>query len=930
MASVTASEVVGREEELALLSAFLVDVAEGPNALVLQGGPGIGKTTIWQAGVVAARERSCHVLASRPAGAEAQLSFAALGDLLEGVLEETLSELPQPQRRALEVALLLEEPGEPPPDHRAVALAVLRVLRLLVRSRPVVVAVDDLQWLDGPTASVLGFALRRLGSEPVGLLAALRTDDGQTAPGELEQVLSGQRVRRLAVPALSVGALHRLIRSRLGVAFPRPTLLRVHEASGGNPFYALELADALERQEGVESRGRLPIPASLHDLVRARLSALPAEAHELLLAVAAIAQPTVDIVGAALDDAERAARALEESERAGIIDLQSDRIRFTHPLLASVLYSESAAPERQRLHRRLAEVVHDPEERARHLALASARPDAYVASSLDEGAVRACARGAPDAAAELEEQALRLTPPEQKAEIRLRRLAAAAHYFTAGDMGRARVLLEDALADSPRGRQRAEVLAKLAAVRGEAEGARVMAELGRSALAQAEGDARFQADSNLKLAWAANIGESARLADTYARAAVELAEGLGDRSMLAVCLAWSASIDFKLGRGVQLETMERALALERSCEHIGIDIRPSTLLGWQLTWAGDLARARVLLEAAGDRARMEGDTSLAVVLFNLTFLELLAGDWKRAARYADEGYELAEESGRDLTINSAAKAVVAAYLGIADSARSAAQETIAGVQQPLHAQLGRWALGHLELSLGNPAAARQHFQLATDSIRALEIEEPAMLFWFPLEVVALIEVGELDEAEALLDWVEERALRLDRAWALATSHRGRGLLAAARGDPPGAFAAFELALAEHERVPQRFEHAGTLLALGQTQRRVKQKRAARESLGAALAIFEELGAALWAKKARAELARIGGRAPAAGELTPTERRVAELVAEGHTNREVAAALFVTVRAVEWNLSNIYRKLGLRSRTELARHSAVTASGDRKS
>jgi DNA-binding CsgD family transcriptional regulator len=791
----------------------------------------------------------------------------------------------------------------------------------------VVVAVDDLQWLDRPTASVLAFALRRVGSEPVALLATLRTEDDRTAFGELERVIREQRLRRLELGPLSVGALHRLIRSRLGVVFPRPTLMRLHEVSGGNPFYALELARALERHGGAESGGRLPIPESLHELVRARLAALPADTQQVLLAAAALSQPTFESVGAALDDPDRVAEALGQSARAGVIELQGERIRFTHPLLASVLYSQSAPPERRKLHRRLGEVTRDPEERARHLALASVEPDPHVASALDQGAVRARARGAPDAAAELEEQALRLTPPEQNAEVRRRRLAAADHHFIAGDIARARALLEDALADSPPGRERAEALAQLVTVRGEAEGPGVMAELGRAALAEAEGDARFQADTNLKLAWATYMSGSAAIADDHARAAVEVAEGIGDRSLLAVCLATTGFMDFQLGRGLQLEKMERALALERSCEHIWIDYRPSVLIGWQLMWIGDLARSRALVEGVRDLARKEGDASLATVLFYLTFLELLAEDWQRAARYADDAYELAAQSGRELTAYSVAKAVVAAHLGLADPARRAAEEALARAEQPMLSQRGRWALGHLELSLGNPATAREHFQPATSSIRALGIEEPAMLFWFPLEVEALIGIGELEEAEALLDWVEERALRLDRAWALATGHRGRGRLAAARGDLPGALAAFERALAEHERVPQRFELAGTLLALGETQRRAKQKRSARESLEAAVAIFEQLGARLWAERARAELGRIGGRAPAAGELTPTEHRVAELVAQGHTNREVAAALFVSVRAVEWNLSNIYRKLGLRSRTELAHHLAVTASAE---
>jgi predicted ATPase len=201
---VSAGDVVGREEELELLRGFLADTAEGPLALLLEGEPGIGKTTLWAAAVADARERSYRVLACRPAGAEVQLSFAALSDLLEDVLEETLPELPTPQRRALEVALLLEEARGPPPDQRAIALAFLGVLRLLARSGPILIAVDDTQWLDKPTAAVLAFALRRLGSEPIALLAAVRREEGRVALLELERAVPEERLRRLAVGSVSV------------------------------------------------------------------------------------------------------------------------------------------------------------------------------------------------------------------------------------------------------------------------------------------------------------------------------------------------------------------------------------------------------------------------------------------------------------------------------------------------------------------------------------------------------------------------------------------------------------------------------------------------------------------------------------------------------------------------------------------------------
>lgn len=226
-------------------------------------------------------------------------------------------------------------------------------------------------------------------------------------------------------------------------------------------------------------------------------------------------------------------------------------------------------------------------------------------------------------------------------------------------------------------------------------------------------------------------------------------------------------------------------------------------------------------------------------------------------------------------------------------------------------------LGFIELSRGGARSALDHLDRAAQLGFALGIHEPAMQWFVPDLIEASLTMGELDRVEANLTSWEVRARALDRAWALAVSARTRGLVHAARGDFDDAFAGFDESLAEHARTEDPFQHARTLLALGTTQRRAKRRRAARETLEHALAAFERLPAPLWAEKARAELARIGGRVPSRGELTEAERRIAALVAEGRSNREVAAALFLTEHTVETALSRVYRKLGVRSRAELA-------------
>ncbi|TML44979.1 MAG: hypothetical protein E6G19_06060 [Actinobacteria bacterium] len=284
------SEIVSREGELASIHAFIGEKRGGPAGLVLEGEAGIGKSTLWLAGVEHARARGLRILASRPAEAERGLAHVGLGDLFDDVLDDVLPALSPPRRRALEIALLREEATRGPVDQRALAVAVRGALQLLSEPRPLVIAVDDVQWLDQSSSSALAFALRRLGSSQVFLLLARRLGDG-AQPSEIEQALGTERVQRLPVGPLSVGALHRFLRNRLGRSFGRQTLLRIHERSGGNPFFALELAGILDTD--VDPLRPLPVPETLEELVRARISALPASTREALAFASALGAPSV-------------------------------------------------------------------------------------------------------------------------------------------------------------------------------------------------------------------------------------------------------------------------------------------------------------------------------------------------------------------------------------------------------------------------------------------------------------------------------------------------------------------------------------------------------------------------------------------------------------------------------------------------------------
>ena len=403
--------LVGREQEVATALESLELLAAGSAALAIEGDAGIGKSALWQLAVGAARERGLRVLEARPSEAEQALSYAALGDLLRPELD-ALEGLPGPQRRALEVALLLADPDGAAPDQRAIAVATLGALRALSEPQPVGLAIDDLQWLDADSARALTFALRRLAGEPLLALLARRSDRPAGLPLGLD-AWDDARVLRVRLAPLGPTDMHTLLTERLGLRLARPLLLRVHAAAGGNPLYGLELARALLRHEGgLAPTAALPEPETLEGVVGERLSALSPAAQMVLAAVAALAEPQPAVVGAIANEAPG---GIEEALESGVLQLEDDRLRLAHPLFGSVATARLRPDRLRLLHRRLADLVEDFEQRALHVALAAQAPDRGGAQVVAEAARRAGARGAPGAALQLVEHALRLAPADPAA-----------------------------------------------------------------------------------------------------------------------------------------------------------------------------------------------------------------------------------------------------------------------------------------------------------------------------------------------------------------------------------------------------------------------------------------------------------------------------------------------------------------------------------
>jgi DNA-binding CsgD family transcriptional regulator len=910
------SVVVGREHELAVVQAFVGDLEAGPSVLVLDGEAGVGKTTLWLAGVAAARVAGHELLETRPAQAEAGFAFAGLGDLLGGVLGEVLDVLPEPQADALRVALMLERAQGRRAEHAAIALATLGVLRALAAERPVLVAVDDVQWLDTPSATALSFAWRRLRAERVGLLLTRRL--GMPAP-----LAEDHPAQRLEVGALSLGAIHRLLSDRLSLALPRPTLGRVHEAAGGNPFFALEIGRGLQRGRAASSvGGPLPVPERLQDLMRDRLASLPSETQDALPVVAALSRPTPALVSAVTGREELVLRLALDAH---VLELEGDRLRFSHPLLASVAYQSLDALGRQALHRRLAGLVAEEEERARHLALGASEPSEAVAAALDRAAAHARARGASATAAELCEQACRLTPADRVDDVAQRRVAAAGYRFAAGDARGARALLEHALltAATP---VRARALTTLGQVH-EFDGRQPEAVVVfRRALAEAQGDELARAEAAFGLAatqlrMCRDMEEAVR----HAELAATITERAGPPHLHASAVGIKCMLLARLGRLDEIAVLRAAAEVgETRPDGRLIHDAAGIHLAVVLLWRDEYREAAVILRRLCDDAVTRGDEgSIPNFLTQLALAQRFAGCWRDAATIAEDAIAAAEQTGQETwhTYSIAVRALMRASIGEEAGARSDAEHAlrVAGERDvTIAANHAVHALGLLELSLERPAEAVRSIEPLRRRLLAAGVREPGVVRFVPDEIEALIALGRTEEATSLLEWLEARATELGRESANAAAERCRGLIAATSGDAGGAFAAFERALGSHERLPMPFEHARTLLALGRVQRRAERRRAARETLETARATFDELGARRWAERAGDELARVGGRRAAAGELTPSEQRIAQLVAEGKTNKEVAAILVVADRTVESALTHIYRKLHVRSRTELAR------------
>jgi len=910
--------LANRPAETEAVADFLSAASQEPAAMVVEGEPGIGKTTLWLDAVKQARQRGFRVLSARAAVVESDFAYSALADLLRGVDPALVDQLPEPQRVAVDLILFRTTGDSAATDQRAVSAAFLSIVETLAEVSPVLIAIDDLQWLDNSSVHVLTFAARRLGSG-VGVLCTRRTDtETDEATTSWLQLPRPDSVRSIRLSPLGFGALHAVVNERLNKSFPRPAMTRIYDVSGGNPFYAIEIARGLDTRSPV---GELSIPRTLSEAVQARLGSLESNVQHALLAIACLTSATTnDVVRATGMDSDQLVELLEKVAAKGIIEIDGDRLQFTHPLLARGVYDSANPAQRRMMHRRLGQVVDQPELRARHLALGATRGDLTILRALDTAAESAHTRGAPEAAAELLELAMRLggDTPE-------RRIEAAAKHFDAGDPGRARTLLEETTAQMQTGPARAAALHLLALVRLYDDNWVEAAELLKRGLEEVAGNAALRVQMLVALSFAlVNTGDMPTALSTI-EDGVTAAVELGAPPLTSLALGMRVVLNVMRGNGFDESSMHQARRHEEPLAKVPLAFRPSVQSAMLAGWMGDLDGAHEQMLSIRRECIERGEEGeLIFIGFHMVTQAIWRGDFTEAALVADDTMERAVQLGGDFPafIGRTVRATVAAFNGEEDAARRDIAEALAAGERSNAYTLMQWTvdvLGFLEVSLGNYEAALTTLQPRLNLLAAAPSSTEIISAWFvPDAVEALIQAGRLTDAETVASTLQQNGERLDRAWMSAIAARCRGMVLAAQGELDGATRAAEGAMVEHDRLSMPFERARTELLLGQLQRRNRRRDAAATTLRTALETFERLNSPLWAARTRESLARADIHPARASVLTASERRVAELAASGMTNRDVAAALFISVKTVEVNLTRIYRKLDIRSRAELGR------------
>jgi DNA-binding CsgD family transcriptional regulator len=894
--------LVGRSD---LVGTVETRLAAG-GGVALHGPPGIGRSAVLDAVAAAAAGRDERVLRLRPARTERTVAYAGIADLIAQLPAEAAAPLPPAQRTAL--AALRQGL---PPRAGSPALARRLVLPLLLahaaRDRPLLLVLDDVQWLDGESAELIAFTMRRRPGPRVRVLAAERRP-GPAGPRRAAR-LCPSPVTELALPPLAADDLTELLEAR---GLPCRTASRLYRASGGNPFLALQLGAAVP--PGPAWRPA-PLPEPVRALLKDRIETVPHGVAGTLTVAAFAGEPTVTLlIRAGRADA---ARDLRLAEAAGLIERDGEAVRFTPPALATVLVEDAGAELREAVHDALAGAALEAIEAMRHRALRSGRPDAAVARMLAAGAGRAVRAQAGRTAAELYLLAADRCPHALAGQRRDWLIAAAEAAAASGAPALAGRAAEAVLAaDAPAGhRVRARVV--LIDLAGQA-----LAEMGETfaaALVEAGDDPALRAPVRLRQTWAAMVGGDPQAAAAGAEGTVVDARAAGDSTIEAMALSALAQVQRLRGEPQWSRTLDRALALPAR------EVPGSLHLGPRYTAARfamvddrlDEARAELLRLLAVAEHDRTGE-ALVEVLRSLSEVDTRAGRCRDALRHAHRAVEAAQRAGLSPGPTWYTAAVAELAGGSLSAAAGYARRGVRASEQEgdrIYLRRNLHALGQAELRSGDTragvAALRRLRDLSPGGT------DPLIVRWRGDLAGGLAALGEHEEAAETLAAARQAAQLLgatpgmtgylDRASAVVLSERGQAdtavILSAA-------------AALHFEQLQQPIEQAHALLVQGGAERRRRRYAAARVAIGAALAIFLAADARPWTEQAERVLARTEST-PTDFGLTGTEARIAGMVRDGASNREIASRLYLSVKTVEATLTRVYRKLGVRSRTQLS-------------
>lgn len=893
-------------------------LAEHGRAL-LTGPAGAGKTQAVRAVAAAAAARGETVLRLAPEAADQWIPEASAAALLATVPCAALEQLSGPQRTA--IALLRRETDAPRAgrDHVALRLALVEVLRALTTRHPVLLVLDNAQWLDAESTGLLRFALR-LTPPGVRVLVAERVQGG-TPVGE---PLCGPGAPAVRVPPLGAEEIAELL-VRHGL--PARLAGRIHQASGGNPRLALALGHSLAEAAGAQGGGAdhadpLPVSGQAREVARRLLAEAPAQARRTLLLAALAARPTTALLRrAGRPDAEA---ELAEAERASLVRVAEDgAVEFTAGALPTALAADAGWPERSAGHAALAAAVDDPVQAVRHRALAVDTPDQHLAAEITEAAAVCRRRGQRALAAELGLLAAERTPADRPAEELARLVAAAEDAGWAGRADLARLATRAVLARdaSPADRVRA----RLAVIDAAGQALGTLDETFAYAMDEAVGDPSLQAAVQLRIAWKHNLsdGDPVRSRDAAARAGALAALG-GDRTAQAMALTVRARMGRILGDPGAETILAEALALPAPEVPLGMRNAPQYLAVRHALFDDRLDHARQQLMVLLPVVRRTGSAEdVFEVLRSLTEVELRGGRCESASAHARRALELTIEAGLSpgpaWYVAAMAEATGGSFGRAAGYARrgiQASQEE----QDKVFLSRSLHALGLVELATGEAAKAVATLRRVAELEAAQQVVDPSVLRWHGELAEALVAADAPAEAARLIDSVRTTARGLGRTGVVAALDRARGLCLAAGGEADEAVRLLEATAQRFELLRLPLERGRTLLALARVERRRRRRAPARAALLAAAEVFEAAGAVPWTALAQEPVSgepRRSDAPQAAAALTEAETRLALLVVQGASNQEAAAKLFLSVKTVEARLTRIYQKLDVRSRAQLA-------------